>query len=1097
METGRYPGLIAALDRGAAAGPEALVAACALEAGGRIPHALRARVYAAILGVQLIGGEQLSATVAATALDLSNQRVLRVDCERTRQELEPFRSDEVKARLARILAFFCKCQMTPYRQGLNEVVAPVMTLSTCGTADPSELGNLSDGVVYSLLQRLVSTFLPAAYGADDEFVGLQCALQYVRVLLNFHDPSLARILDQNSVTPELFATPWLITLLARGHRLPVVFEVWDSLVLHLAVPRSPRPAKGGRDPAEPRAEARQGMPHAGVNVGPGLLHFLCVAMIMRHRDAIEANVAAAGGDGSGEEHVRGLQMAELSMLVSRLSLETPEDGEALVRSAVALAAATPDSVRAHLLEVAYAQDPPPAEALAELEASVCARVSPDEALMRAADAATIAAAASGVAPDDGPASPGPPPLLVIDCRPEADFASCCVRGSFHLDPSVLLDPAMLTTMADAFASMTGLHFAVLGGGSHAELSARHGGPAAAEPDGAAPDVDSAHIVVLFLLNRGFRHVCEVRGGFAAVEAAVARRPALARCLQREAGSSGAAGDGDGADDGPSYDDGSDREGSDESDGGAGVAAGGPTEQRGGSRAARLLRRLGRRSRAASASAEAGSALPPPPIVAASPLRRSRAGSSGFAGLRTWLAGRAAPTEVFYTSEGSVGTPVESGASSVGPLSDAGAPDEPAPAAPAAAGGGEVVPTGLFTGLRLARSRRETSTGGASIASAGAASEASGRGNGDVPASSLEPAGLGHEMITDDEAIDAQLDAIVARSARAPAPPGGLAASPGTTPVAAAPADTPATRTGSIVRPAAEPKSGAGSTTTEGRHAPAESLRSRVSGWRSALGTAAASVASMAASRRGPGSDSLGAAPPKASSAEAAATAAGTSFAAADEAADLLDTRLSLVFKGARAAASPEGDPGVALGKRGAGFYSMRLVKVAEMDGEGVHRGAVVDADGEWCALPADGLETMARVIGCRRVFADKRVERRVLLLTRRWVCLLVPIEGPGAPEPAPAAAPKPRGLLSSLASRAMKAAAQVVSLQPQIHFQLDEVASLACLRKMGGKKGVADLAILDLHEPAHNAEGAAASQRLVLLCDDVKELVAGVRDFRK
>ncbi|KAA0156397.1 hypothetical protein FNF29_01189 [Cafeteria roenbergensis] len=975
----------AALARGAAAGPEALVEACGREVGGRIPPRLRGQVYAAILGVQLTGGEQLSEAIASGEATLSNKRVLRVDCDRTRQTVAAFQSDEGKARLARLLSFFCKCQATPYRQGLNEVVAPLLLLGADGEAEcaAGKLTELSDSAVHRLLQGMVTTFLPAAYGADDDFVGLQCSLEYVRLLLVFHDPELARILQQHSVTPELFATPWLFTLLARGHSLPVVYSLWDSLVLHLATPRSA--AAGAPPAAEPSAPghaaaeaaaatapaagagaaAEPPMPHSGVHVGPGLLHFLCVAMLVRRRKAIQDLVLESASAGAGAALARDIQAAELSVLVSRLSLASVEEAEQLSRLAIAMAAATPDSVRRHLLDVAYAVAPPAEAVLRELVVSVCVRVSATEALTRAAGAAEISAAASaqpGAVPglaasgtSAGAAQPGsdsPPLLLVVDCRPMPEFAASHIRGSFHLDPSVLHNPAMLTDMAAAFEDLSAFHFAVLGSGTHAELAdaetdRRAGG---AGPPGA---VDAAHVVLMFMLNRGFGHVCEVRGGFGAVEEAVRRTPALRKFLVQDASAGGAHGDGDGDETGgaPLYDDGSsdgsagedegdggdEGEGAEEdtqgtspqqAEGGMGDGGGGGSGSGSGSGSATPVARRRRPAPSGAApkstrqESTAGRAMrllrrlskPRPSDEHSGPLRLSsevqptiptawadgqhRAGSGR---IRRWLAGRAAPTEVFTTSA---------------------SPDDPPSVSPSVD---------------------------------------------EAPAASSGPAQ---------------------------------------------------------------------------------------------------------------------AAQPRGASVDSAAPASSGLFAG---------------LKVMGGAAAPGGDASEALGPREPAFFGLRAVRVEDgrPDGPGW---AAADAEGEVFLGAAKATGALLRVVGCRRVFADERVERRVAIFTRRWACFLRVRVGDGPVAAGPEegrGAPAAASLFSSLAAQATQAAARAAGLAPAVRLEVDELLPSQSVSKLKGKKGLANLAIIDFAEPSHDAAGAPASKRIVLLCDELRELVEALRSARK
>ena len=78
----------------------------------------------ALLGVKDNEGEPLSAWAAS--LDLPNQRVIRVDVERTRQELPEFHKQDTRDRLERLLTYYCKKRGAKYKQGLNELLAPML-----------------------------------------------------------------------------------------------------------------------------------------------------------------------------------------------------------------------------------------------------------------------------------------------------------------------------------------------------------------------------------------------------------------------------------------------------------------------------------------------------------------------------------------------------------------------------------------------------------------------------------------------------------------------------------------------------------------------------------------------------------------------------------------------------------------------------------------------------------------------------------------------------------------------------------------------------------------------------------------------------------
>ncbi|CAN0427100.1 unnamed protein product, partial [Ectocarpus sp. 13 AM-2016] len=58
----------------------------------------------------------LDAAILSTDLDLENQRVVRVDVERTRPALDQFKRPRVKNLLAKILTYHCKTHGLGYKQ---------------------------------------------------------------------------------------------------------------------------------------------------------------------------------------------------------------------------------------------------------------------------------------------------------------------------------------------------------------------------------------------------------------------------------------------------------------------------------------------------------------------------------------------------------------------------------------------------------------------------------------------------------------------------------------------------------------------------------------------------------------------------------------------------------------------------------------------------------------------------------------------------------------------------------------------------------------------------------------------------------------------
>ncbi|CAM9324613.1 unnamed protein product, partial [Choristocarpus tenellus] len=160
----------------------------------------------------------LDAAILSTELNLENQRVVRVDVERTRPNLDQFKHPRVKNLLARLLTHHCKVNGVGYKQGMHEVLAPFVALS-----DPEP--PTSD--IFMCYGAFIEQFLPYAFNKDEEFLSLQICFRLFRLLLLYHHPRLCRFLDQYQLQPELYATPWFLTLFASSLDLPRLFEIWD------------------------------------------------------------------------------------------------------------------------------------------------------------------------------------------------------------------------------------------------------------------------------------------------------------------------------------------------------------------------------------------------------------------------------------------------------------------------------------------------------------------------------------------------------------------------------------------------------------------------------------------------------------------------------------------------------------------------------------------------------------------------------------------------------------------------------------------------------------------------------------------------------
>ena len=136
-------------------------------------------------------------------------RVLEADVRRTRQEEPYFRDHRSRHALKRVLARFCHKHGTPYRQGLNELAAPFVFLDA------------SPKVTFMLFDRFVQRFADQLYGSISRSStrkksSLLCACRLFGAFMSYHDPRLASHLADAGFSPALYATPWLLTLMARN-----------------------------------------------------------------------------------------------------------------------------------------------------------------------------------------------------------------------------------------------------------------------------------------------------------------------------------------------------------------------------------------------------------------------------------------------------------------------------------------------------------------------------------------------------------------------------------------------------------------------------------------------------------------------------------------------------------------------------------------------------------------------------------------------------------------------------------------------------------------------------------------------------------------
>eukprot|EP00921_Rhytidocystis_pertsovi_P020481 GHVQ01032678.1.p1 GENE.GHVQ01032678.1~~GHVQ01032678.1.p1 ORF type:complete len:1152 (+),score=133.43 GHVQ01032678.1:261-3716(+) len=183
---------------------------------------LRGRIWKELLGVsKKKGNDALLLFLSNEKLDEPNQRVINSDVCRTRADLSMFKSAESCWEMECLLTFYCKSKALKYKQGLNEVLAPFLFLR-----DPQGFGIVD---VYNCFHAFMTRYLPFMF-QDEEFISLQYTFHLFNHLMLYHDPTLACFLADSKATPELYVTPWFLTLFASKTNIDLLLCIWDYYI---------------------------------------------------------------------------------------------------------------------------------------------------------------------------------------------------------------------------------------------------------------------------------------------------------------------------------------------------------------------------------------------------------------------------------------------------------------------------------------------------------------------------------------------------------------------------------------------------------------------------------------------------------------------------------------------------------------------------------------------------------------------------------------------------------------------------------------------------------------------------------------------------
>ena len=167
-----------------------------------------------------------------------------------------FREPVTQSMLLEILFIYCKLNRDiSYRQGMHEVLAPVLWVVSCDAIDPSSARNDDSGLadienaclkhdyiehdafsLFSNIMQTVRTFYELSSSSEQPGFSLanntpivQRSKRIHQHFLQLTDPELAEHLTAIEILPQIFLIRWIRLLFGREFPFEDVLSLWDSL----------------------------------------------------------------------------------------------------------------------------------------------------------------------------------------------------------------------------------------------------------------------------------------------------------------------------------------------------------------------------------------------------------------------------------------------------------------------------------------------------------------------------------------------------------------------------------------------------------------------------------------------------------------------------------------------------------------------------------------------------------------------------------------------------------------------------------------------------------------------------------------------------
>ncbi|CAG9333287.1 TBC1D23_3 [Blepharisma stoltei] len=152
-------------------------------------------------------------------LEMESQKVLKTDVDRTRaEEMTEIEREQLEI----LLKFYCKEHNCPYKQGMNEILAPFILMVRY---------NLPLNQVYNYFEGFIDHLLPTMF-LDKDFRPLKSMFMILRLLLRYHEPRISTFFHDNGIFPEIYATSWFLTAYSsKVGNLEALFLIWEELII--------------------------------------------------------------------------------------------------------------------------------------------------------------------------------------------------------------------------------------------------------------------------------------------------------------------------------------------------------------------------------------------------------------------------------------------------------------------------------------------------------------------------------------------------------------------------------------------------------------------------------------------------------------------------------------------------------------------------------------------------------------------------------------------------------------------------------------------------------------------------------------------------